>query len=120
MSDTNPTKRKRTCTQKVAKKTDTQYTCGLLLEIQDLLIKYDGKLVDALNVAVANFIHEYHNHKEEEEESEGEEVKEDHSWSDSCSEHTSDREFVTEDDGYGEDGDYEPSSSEEEEEEEED
>lgn len=107
-----PTKRIRR--SKVFEK-DAQYVCGLLNEIEDLLIKFEGPEVVALQTAITDFVTKYNKEStEEEEESEGEEIKDDDSWSDECSEHTSDREFIAPSDEE-EDGEYIPSSEEEEE-----
>jgi hypothetical protein len=110
-----PTKRKRTCAASKKKKdVDAQYVCGLLNEIQDLLTKFEGNEVQALDVAIADFVAKYEHH-EEEEESEGEEIKAQHSWSSDCSEHSSDRDFIASE-NEEEDGEYHTSEEEEEEE----
>ena len=108
----NPTKRKRACRSVNKPDKDIQYVCGLLNEIQDLLGKYDGEIVDTLQLDITNFINKYETYQSEEE-SEGEELKDEHSWSDECSEHSSDREFLAPSDEDEEDGDaeYQPSES---------
>ena len=98
-----------------AKESNTQYLCGLLAEITELLSAFRGSETEALVAAISCFVDKHQDHQSSDE-SEGEDIQTEDSWSDSCSEHTSDREFIVNEDE--EDEDFAPSSSEEEEEDE--
>jgi hypothetical protein len=112
-----PKKRTRltrsSCAVPKTKAKDTTYLCGLLAEIQDLLSPLSGVETEALDAAISCFVDRYQDHQSSDE-SQGEDIRMADSWSDSCSEHSSDRDFIVNEDE--EDEEYAPSASEEEEE----
>jgi hypothetical protein len=109
MSSVNPpTKRKRACTIKKPNK-DAQYVCGLLHEIVDLISMFEGEEVTRLNVAISDFVDKHEVKEDESEEDEGEDIRDEDSWSDECSEHSSDRDFIAPSDDEDRDEEYQPS-----------